>query len=219
MFIGHFAVAFAAKRTAPAASLGTLILAAQFLDGLWPVFLLLGIERVEIRPGDTAFTPLNFVHYPISHSFAMTLVWAALFALGYAWFARNVRVALVAAVLVASHWVLDWLTHRPDLPLYPGDSDPVGLGLWNSVPATLGIESLMFVAGLAVYLKATRARNRTGTLGLWALIAFLLVAYLGAAFGPPPPDVRALAWTALAGWLFVAWGYWIDRNREPRTQS
>ena len=218
MFIGHFAVAFAAKPAAPAASLGTLFLAAQFLDVLWPVFLLLGIERVEIHPGDTAFTPLNFVHYPISHSLAMTLVWAALFALGYAWFTKDRRAALVAAVLVASHWLLDWLTHRPDLPLYPGGSERLGLGLWNSVAATLVLESLMFVAGIVVYLRATRARDRTGTISFWALIAFLIAAYLGAAFGPPPPGLRALEWTALSGWLLVAWGYWIDRHRQLRSQ-
>jgi membrane-bound metal-dependent hydrolase YbcI (DUF457 family) len=215
MFIGHFAVAFAAKRAAPAASLGTLFLAAQFLDGLWPVFLLLGIERVEIHPGDTAFTPLNFVHYPVSHSLAMTLVWAALFALAYAWFTKDRRAALVAAALVASHWVLDWLTHRPDLPLYPGGSARVGLGLWNSVAATLVIESLMFAAGIVVYLRATRSRDRTGTVSFWMLIVFLIAAYLGAAFGPPPPDVQTLAWTALAGWLIIAWGFWVDHHRQP----
>ena len=219
MFIGHFAVAFAAKRAAPAASLGALFLAAQFLDVLWPVFLLLGIERVEIHPGDTAFTPLNFAHYPISHSLAMTLLWAALFALGYAWIAKNRRAALVAAVLVASHWLLDWLTHRPDLPLYPGGSELFGLGLWNSVAGTLAVESLMFAAGLALYLRATRARDRTGNIGFWALVAFLIAAYLGAVFGPPPPDLRVLEWTALSGWLLVAWGYWIDRHRIPRSES
>jgi membrane-bound metal-dependent hydrolase YbcI (DUF457 family) len=218
MFIGHFAVAFAAKPVAPGASLGTLFLAAQFLDGLWPVLLLLGIERVEIHPGDTAFTPLNFVHYPISHSLAMTLLWAALFALGYAWLTKDRRAALVAAVLVASHWLLDWLTHRPDLPLYPGGSERLGLGLWNSVAGTLVVEGLMFAAGIAMYLRATRARDRTGTIIFWVLIAFLIMAYLGAAFGPPPPDLRALEWTALSGWLLVAWGYWIDRHRQPRNQ-
>jgi membrane-bound metal-dependent hydrolase YbcI (DUF457 family) len=217
MFIGHFAVAFAAKAVAPGASLGTLFLAAQFLDGLWPVLLLLGIERVEIHPGDTAFTPLNFVHYPISHSLAMTLLWAALFAFAYAWLTKDRRAALVAAVLVASHWLLDWLTHRPDLPLYPGGSERLGLGLWNSVAGTLVVESLMFAAGIAMYLRATRARDRTGTIVFWVLIAFLIMAYLGAAFGPPPPDLRALEWTALSGWLLVAWGYWIERHRQLRT--
>ena len=218
MFIGHFAVAFAAKPVAPGASLGTLFLAAQFLDGLWPVFLLIGIEQVEIHPGDTAFTPLSFVHYPFSHSLAMTLLWAALFALGYAWLSKDRRAALVAAALVASHWLLDWLTHRPDLPLYPGGSARLGLGLWNSVAGTLMIESLMFAAGIAAYLRATRARDRTGTVSFWVLIAFLIVAYLGAAFGPPPPDLRALEWTALSGWLLVAWGFWIDRHRQLRSQ-
>ena len=214
MFIGHFAVALAAKRAAPRASLGTLVLAAQFLDILWPVLLLAGLERVEIRPGDTAFTPLAFEHYPISHSLATTLAWAAAFAAAYYGTTRYGRGALIVAALVASHWVLDWITHRPDLPLYPGG--PLeGLGLWSSVPATLAVEVSMFAAGLALYLGTTRAKDALGRWNAWAFAAFLALAYLGAAFGPPPPDVRALAGSAFGVWLLVAWAWWVDRNRVP----
>lgn len=214
MFIGHFAVALAAKRAAPRASLGTLVLAAQLLDVLWPVFVLAGLERVEIRPGDTAFTPLAFEHYPISHSLAATLVWAALFGGLYAWIRRDRRGALVVAALVVSHWVLDWITHRPDLPLYPGG--PLeGLGLWNSIAGTLIVEVTMFAAGLAVYLAATRANDALGRWNLWAFAAFLALAYLAAAFGPPPPDPRTLAWSTFGVWLLVAWAWWVDRHRTP----
>jgi LexA-binding, inner membrane-associated putative hydrolase len=212
MFIGHFAVAMAAKRAAPRASLGTLVLAAQFLDILWPVFLLIGLERVEIRPGDTAFTPLAFTHYPVSHSLAAALGWAVAFGAIYYAATRYGRGTLVVALLVVSHWVLDWLTHRPDLPLWP-DGPREGLGLWSSVAATLVVETLIFAAGLAVYLRATRARDALGRWSAAAFAAFLFIAYLGAAFGPPPPDARTLAYSALAVWLLVAWAGWVDRHR------
>ena len=214
MFIGHFAVAMAAKRAAPRASLGTLVLAAQFLDILWPVLLLAGMEAVEIRPGDTAFTPLAFTRYPVSHSLVAAVGWGA--ALGAVYYAarRYGRGALVLALLVVSHWVLDWITHRPDLPLWPGG--PLeGLGLWNSVAATLIVESLVFAGGLAIYLRSTRGRDAPGRWNIVAFAAFLYAAWLAAAFGPPPPDVRTLAYSAFAVWLLVAWAAWADGRREP----
>src|SRR5262249_37868484 len=123
--------------------------------------------------------------------------------------------ALVVAALVLSHWVLDAASHRPDLPLYPGGGTLVGFGLWKSVPGTLAVESAMFAVGLWLYLASTRARDRTGVVALWALVVVLVAAYLGAAFGPPPPNVTVLAYSGLIGWLTVAWGYWVDRHREP----
>jgi membrane-bound metal-dependent hydrolase YbcI (DUF457 family) len=216
VFIGHFAVALAAKRAAPRTSLGTLTFAAQFLDLLWPVLLLAGVERVEIRPGETAFTPLVFEHYPVSHSLATAIGWAAACAGVYWAITRYGRGALVVALVVVSHWVLDWVTHRPDLPLYPGG--PLqGLGLWNSVVATLVVETLLFAGGLALYLRTTRARKATGRWNLGAFAAFLVFVYLAAAFGPPPPDVRTLATSAFAMWLLVAWAYAVDRGRVPAT--
>jgi len=91
-----------------------------------------------------------------------------------------------ARALVVSHWVLDFITHRPDLPLTPTGSTRVGLGLWNSIPATLAVEATIFAIGLALYLRATRARRRAGTIGLWSLVAFLLLIYAASTFGPPP---------------------------------
>jgi len=214
VFIGHFAVGFAAKRAAPSVSLGTLFVACELVDLIWPVFLLTGIERARIEPGITAFTPFDFVHYPWTHSLLMSAAWAALFGVLYLSIRKNSRAAMVVALVVLSHWFLDLIVHRPDLPLVPGGA-VFGLGLWNSIPATLIVESLLFAGGLAVYLKATRARDRAGSVGLWALVAVLIVSYLGAAFGPLPPDVDAVAWTGIAGGLLTgAWGYWLDRHRE-----
>ena len=216
MFIGHFAAAFAAKRAAPRASLGALFAAAQLPDLLWPLFLLAGWERVRIAPGDTAFTPLAFEHYPWSHSLATVAGWAALFGGGYLLATRDRRGALVVAALVVSHWVLDAVTHRPDLPLTPGGASRVGLGLWNSVPTTIVVEALLFAAGLAVYARRTEARDRVGGAGLWALAGTLLLIYLGNVFGPPPPAVTPIAWAGLGIWLLVAWGEWVDRHRHRR---
>jgi membrane-bound metal-dependent hydrolase YbcI (DUF457 family) len=215
MFIGHFGVAFAAKKAAPQVSLGTAIFAAQLLDGVWPVLVIAGVERVEIVPGITKVTPLDFVYYPWSHSLAMAIAWGMLFAACYWALRRRLANALWIAAIVVSHWVLDWIVHRPDLPLFPGDPGRHGLGLWNSVPATLGVEFGLFAAGIFVYLRSTRPRDRTGTYAFWALVAVLVACYLAAAFGPPPPSPEAVAWTGLIGYAMVAWGWWIDRHREP----
>ena len=214
MFIGHYALAFGATRLAPTVSLGTLFLACQFADLLWPTLLLLGLERVEIDPGNTAFTPLNFVSYPYSHSLVMLLAWSAVIALAY----RTIRgdsakAALVVAGLVLSHFVLDFITHRPDLPITISGATKVGLGLWNAPTVTLVIESVMFVMGVLVYGMTRQSQRRDIGTGLWVLVGVLVAIYFANAFGPPPPNVTTIAVAGHALWLFVAWAYWVDRRR------
>src|SRR5688572_13656256 len=132
MFLGHFALGFAAKRAAPQLSLGTTFAAVQLLDLAWPVFVLTGAESVRADPGNTRMTGIDFQHYPYSHSLLFALLWGAAFA-GILLLRRRPRpAALLAGALVVSHWVLDWVAHRPDLPLRPGSPTKVGLGLWNS---------------------------------------------------------------------------------------
>ena len=214
MFIGHFGVALAAKKVAPRPSLGTLVLAAQLADGLWPVFLLLGWEQVAIAPGITAVTPLDFTSYPYTHSLLADVMWAALLGGGYYALRRDRNGAFWLAALVLSHWVLDFVSHRPDMPLWPGG--PLeGLGLWYSLPATLAVEFALFAAGAWLYASATRARDRWGSVLLWLFLIVLAALYLAAVFGPQPPSVDVLAASGLAGWLFVVWAYWIDRHRAP----
>ena len=214
MFLGHYGLALASKRVAPRTSLGTAAFAAQFLDELWPLLLLAGVEQVRIVPGLMKANALDFVHYPWSHSLAMALVWAAIIGVAYGAWRRDRRGGWVVGALVASHWFLDVPMHRPDLPLWPGSPTLVGLGAWNSVALTMAIELLIFGAGLVSYLRATRARDAIGRWALWAMVALLLGFFVTGTFAPPPPDPRALAMGTLGLWLFVSWSWWIDRHRE-----
>ncbi|MCJ9429567.1 hypothetical protein [Kordiimonas marina] len=214
MFIGHFAVGMAAKRVAPKASLGSLFLAAQFVDLLWPTLLLLGLETVRIDPTATAVTPLDFVHYPISHSLVSGVGWAILIGGLTYLFSRRVRDAVVMGCLVVSHWFLDLVVHRPDLPLYPG-GPKLGFDLWASKPMSVVVELGLFMVGALVYIRATRPTDKTGRFAFMGLILFLLLIYAGNLFGAPPPSATAIAWVGQAQWLIVLWAYWADRHRHP----
>lgn len=214
MFVGHFGVAFAAKRLAPRTSLGLLTGATLLPDLLWPIFLLAGLERVRIDPGNTAFTPLEFVSYPFSHSLLATLGWAGLAALLYwAWF-RYAAGTLAVGLAVASHWVLDAVTHRPDLPLSPGGVK-VGLGLWNSVRATVAVEGLLFAVGVWIYSHATRPTDRTGRNAFAGYVALLVVLYAANMFSAPP-SLAVLEAVSVLGWMFPVVAWWVDRHRAVR---
>lgn len=214
MFLGHFGIALAAKRAAPKASLGTLVLGAQLADLLWPIFLLLGWEQVRIDPGNSRVTPMDFISYPWSHSLVMQIAWGALLAIVYFAIRRDARSALVASACVPTHWVLDWITHRPDMPIVPGGAR-YGLGMWNSIPLTLAAEFALFGIGALIYLRATKSRDRTGAIALWALLLFLGIVYLASTFGSPPPNEHAVAYMTLAMWLLVPWAAWADHQRVP----
>ena len=156
MFVGHLAVAFIGKRAAPSVSLGWHMAAVTALDLIWPFLLLAGVETVTIQSGATAFTPLVFDSYPWSHSLVMSVFWAAVLYGLARWRGASKQAARVLGILVVSHWVLDFVSHAPDMPLWPGSSPRFGLGLWNSIPATLVVEGLLWVAGITVYLKLRR---------------------------------------------------------------
>jgi membrane-bound metal-dependent hydrolase YbcI (DUF457 family) len=212
MFIGHFGLAFAAKRAVPRVSLATLFGAAQFADFLWPLLVATGIERVRIDPGNTASTPLDFISYPYSHSLLMLIVWGVVFAWICSRGLPDKRTFTIIFGLVVSHWVLDYVTHRPDMPLYPG-GPKVGLGLWNHPAVEKPIEIAMYAAGLWIYLRATTARDAIGRWGLLGIAAFLFVGFL--ASGAPPPSIPALWIAALVlGGLTLVWAWWADGHRE-----
>ena len=218
MFIGHFGVGLAAKKIDSKPSLGTLFIASQFIDLLWPVFLLLGIEKVQIEQGNTAMTPLNFISYPYSHSLFGVLVWAILLGVVYYLLKKNFRTSLLLGLLVLSHWMLDLFTHRPDLQLLPWSDFKMGFGLWNSATLTIIAEGSIFILGAYFYLSVTKSKNKKGSHGLWSLLIFLTLIYVMNIVGPPPSDTNAIAIVGLFQWLLVAWAYWIDRNRKARVE-
>ena len=217
MFIGHFGVALAAKRLSPRASLGTLFFAAQFLDLIWPIFLLLGLEHVRIAPGITRMSPFDFYDYPISHSLLTATGWSLLVG-GIYYIARRRFVdAIVVGLAVLSHWVLDFLVHRPDLPLWPG-GPKVGLGLWNNWIAEIAIEVAIFAAGIWIYTTVTRARDGVGRYAFWALMGFLFLGWVASLLPSAPPNEKSMAWGALTMWILVPWAWWADKHRDTSEQ-
>jgi len=217
MFIGHYAVGLAAKKLAPRASLAWFVAAATFLDLLFPLFVILGLERAHFVGGPDPFLRISLDHYPWTHSLLMALVWSALFAVVCRAVTRVWRVALLAGAAVFSHWVLDFVTHAPDMPLFPGGTARVGLGLWYSTAGTLVVEGLMFAGGVWLYVSTTRARDGIGRWGLWGLVAFLALSYAGSLSSTAPPSPTVFAWVGLVvGWATVVWAGWVDAHREVR---
>ena len=215
MFIGHYALSLAAKRLAPRTSLGTVIAASTFADLIWPVFLLLGWEHVSFVPSSDPFLNLRFDAYPLSHSLLMLVLWGVIFGGLYHMKTRYTRGTVIVAALVVSHWVLDVITHRPDMPLSPWSSRLFGFGLWESVPGTVIVESLMFIAGIWIYTRCTTPRDRIGRYAWWGLVAFTAFGYVMSLLPAKPPGVTAIGWTALSlGILTAVWAWWADRHRS-----
>lgn len=220
MFIGHFAVALGAKKFAPTMSLGTLAIASELADLLRPAFVLMGIERIAVEPGATAVAPLRFLEQPLSHSLVALAFWAVI-ACSLRALARPSEWASLAvlALVVVSHWLLDVIVHIPDMPIFPRGEGLLGLGLWNSVAATLAVEGLLLAGGVALYWKNSWGVNRKGTYGLWVLVGALLLVYLGGIFGPPPRDVEQALYWSFGLWPLVMLAYWVDRNRTVQLRG
>jgi hypothetical protein len=215
MFIGHYAVGLASKKFAPRASMGALIAAPILLDLLWPIFLLLGWEHVSIVPNGNPFLRLQFDSYPISHGLVAVIAWATLYASVYFGFTRYLAGTIVIWIGVVSHWILDFIVHQPDLPL-AARSRLVGLSLWNHRWLTIAIELALFAVAIWTYQRTTRAKDKVGLYAFLAFILFLLLAYAGASFGPPPSSVKKLALVTLLTWVSIPWAWWFDSHREPR---
>ena len=213
MFIGHFAVGLASKEFAPRSSMGALIAAPILLDLIWPLFLLLGWEHVSIVPNANPFLRLGFDSYPISHGLVAVLGWATLYASIYFGVTRYVTGTVVIWIGVVSHWLMDFLAHRPDLQLY-SQGRQFGLGWWQHRWLTLGIELGLFAIAIWVYQRRTRARDAIGMYALAAFVACLLLAYAGASIAPPPSTVKKLALFALLSWLAIPWAWWFDKHRD-----
>lgn len=213
MFVGHLAVALGAKKVEPRLPLGAAVAAAFGLDLLWPILVLLGLETVRVNPGDTAFTNLAFDSYPWSHSLLVVVGWSGLVGVVGWRLVGSLRAGVLLGGLVLSHWLLDLITHRPDLPLWPG-GPMAGFGLWNSIPGTMLVEGALLAWGLWLYLGTSATRDRTGTWALIALVGFTGVLWITLPWAPLPESATAVAAGTLILWLLPPWAVWIERHRR-----
>jgi hypothetical protein len=211
MFVGHYGASFAAKRVERSVPLWVLFIAVQFLDVLWAPFVLLGIEKVRIVPGFTATNPLDLYYMPYTHSLVAAVLWSCAAGVLYQVVARPPRwqPGFVTGSAVFSHWVLDFIVHRPDLPLY-GNSAKVGLGLWNAPALAFGLEAALLFGGMWLCVRR-RTPRALGTM-LFGVAALGIEAYIF--FGPPPTSGRAVATTALAAYAAFAVAIWMLQDRR-----
>ena len=215
MFIGHYGVSLAAKRWAPAVSLGWLFLAVQALDLLFGGFVLAGVERMAIVPGFTAYNPYDLVFMPYSHSLVGALGWSALVAIvaRAASGPKGARAAVVLGACGLSHWVLDVPMHTPDMPLAGDHSPKIGLGLWRHRELSLLAELAVFAGGAVIWLRTAGGlgRHRRATL---AFLAGLTLVLLTTPFMPPPSGPTAFAVSARIAYVGLALvATWVERRR------
>src|ERR1051326_8689483 len=218
MLVGHFAVGLMAKRFEPSISLGTLVLAAMLADLLWCVFLLAGIENVQLKPGMGAGNYFAAADIAMSHSLLMDMVWAGLLAAAYFWRHHYPRAAWILFGAVLSHWLLDWISHRPDMPLAPGSHALFGLGLWTSIPATVIVEGGFWLLAVILYARATHPKTRTGVYAYWSVVGLLTLAWYNNIAGPPPRNPQTVP---IASFIFfslvVGWAYRMNRVRSNQS--
>jgi hypothetical protein len=220
MFVGHYGVSYAAKGLDQRIPLWTLFIAVQLVDIVWAILVLLGIERVEIVPGITATNPLDLQYMPYTHSLVASILWAVAAYGVYRWWRRGAGgapAALLVAVAVLSHWFLDLVVHRPDLPIYD-DAMKVGLGLWNFPVAAALVEVGLLFGGIYLYLRTSRPLSPGGRWGMIAFAVIMVATQLGVFFGPAPPSAQALAVTALVAYIaFAGVAAWLELHRRPRS--
>jgi hypothetical protein len=207
MFIGHYGVALAAKRFTPRSSLGTLFIAVQFLDVLWAPAILLGFEHARVIPGLLPASSLDLYDMPWTHGLVAALAWS--------WFAFRFSKNAVLGACIFSHWVLDFVTHRPDLPLFRGGT-LVGLGLWRYREATFLVETALLLGGLLIYLKSTKAKTAAGEYAMKIFAGLMILIEGYNLYGPPPHSIQQVAISAEVAYLVLAAIAWrLDLLREP----
>jgi hypothetical protein len=204
VFVGHYAAGFAAKALDRRIPLWALLLAAQLLDFLWSLFILLGVERIAIVP-ELPGSPIELRFAPFSHSLSSAGIWALVTVMGYNNFVQYRRLegnALVLGAVVLVHWFFDLLVHRPDLPLY-GVRFPVGLGLWRLPGVALALEAVLLAAGVWIYLRAAPHARLRLRVGVPLLAGVLLAIQTAGMFGPPPPNATAVAVGGIVTYIAV----------------
>ena len=214
MFVGHYGVSFAVKSIDKHLPLWLLFIAVQFVDVLWAIFILTGIEKVRISPGITATNPLDLYYMPYTHSLLAALIWSGVAFVGYKFFRRNRGyAAFLLAAAVFSHWVLDLVVHRPDLPLYD-DTYKVGFGVWNYPALALTLEASLLFGGIFLYLRSSIPVSLIGKFGVPIFGVMLLLLQAMVFFGAPPASPSAAALTALFSYVVLSGvAYWLEKKR------
>lgn len=214
MFVGHYGVSFAIKGANKSVPLWLLFVAVQLVDVLWAIFVMMGFEKVRITPGITATNPLDLYYMPYTHSLVAAFFWSAVAFVGYRLARRNAGyAALLIAAAVFSHWVLDLIVHRPDLPLFD-DTFKMGFGVWNYPALALGLEAGILFAGILIYLSRTKAVSVVGKYGIPVFAIILLSLQAVVFFGAPPTSPLSAALTALFSYVVLAAiAYWLERKR------
>jgi hypothetical protein len=219
VFVGHYGPSLAVKAVKNSIPLWILFIAVQLLDVFWSIFVLLGVEKVRIAPGITATNPLDLYYMPYTHSLVGAMLWSIAAGIAYCLFRKvdGWSAAVFVGAAVFSHWVLDWIVHRPDLPLYD-NSVKVGLGLWNYPVFAFVLEIVVLFSGMYLYMRTTRPLARGGSFGI-VIFGFVMLAFQAYVFfGPPPSSDKAAAVTALVLYsAFAGTAYWLDGKRTPRT--
>jgi len=216
MFIGHYGPSFACKAWKPVVPLWVLFVAVQLVDIVWAVLVLLGIEKVRIVPGITATNPFDLYYMPFTHSLPGAIFWAVGAAAVYRAVApaQKWTAAVIVGGAVFSHWVLDLVVHRPDLPLYD-DAYKVGFGLWNYPAIAFLLEIALLFGGIAFYLRVTEPIDVIGRYGMTVLGLFAVALQAYVFFGPPPVSDTAFALTALVLYFaFAVLVYWLEGKRS-----
>ncbi|KAA3633518.1 MAG: hypothetical protein DWP97_08970 [Calditrichaeota bacterium] len=220
MFIGHYGVGFALKKFDSILSLGWLFIAVQLVDIFWTILIFFGIERVEIVPGITEANPLDFVYYPFTHSLVAFIIWSLIVGL-IVYFGKiksslsKKSLSLLLGFGVFSHFILDLLVHRPDIPLMGTDSIKLGIGLWNYSALAYILEMVIFIGGVFIYFKSKKQFIKSKKIGLYIFTILLLVINLANLYGPPPENTQMIAVVGFISYiLFASFGFWVDSEKK-----
>lgn len=210
MFVGHYGISFAAKKVDESIPLWVLFLAVQWLDVIWAPLILLGVEKMRLVPGFTATNPLDLYYMPYTHSLVAALAWSVLVGGAYHLMRRgNIRGSMLVGLAVLSHWFLDLIVHRPDLPLYDNTAK-VGFGLWNQPALAFALEAGLLLGTMAWFLQGRPARR--AAIVTFGIVMLGVQAYVF--FGPPPVSSTAFAWTAIASYSMFAFVIWLLVDRR-----
>lgn len=221
MFVGHYAAALVLRPLKKSPSLPVLFVGVQLMDILFFSFVLAGTEALRLTPGITAMNPLDLYNMPFSHGLAGVLIQSVLFGLLIAALmgdGQRLLGGIIAGMAVFSHWILDVVTHRPDMMLFR-EIDKIGAGLWNYPFAAMVVETLVIACAFVFFVAATSPKAGAGRASLIVLGVGMAALQCVNWFGPAPnPLTTSLDFVAAQGLLayaiLIGIAIWVERTRE-----